>query len=98
MAIGDKKTKLIFHHILNKNKRFCNHLYTDNEENVDFVLKLQFWNGKSMIFVETIRTPGFVKTLFFSLKNNEFFNVFSMKMNDLATFFASSIHREQQKR
>ena len=24
-------------------ERFCNHLYTDNEENVDFVLKVQIF-------------------------------------------------------
>ena len=41
---------------------------------------------------------GIRENMIFSLKNNEFFNEFSMKMNDFATFFASSIHWEEQKR
>ena len=38
------------------------------------------------------------ENMIFCSKNNEFFNEFSMKMNDFATFCGSSIHREQQKR
>ena len=56
------------------------------EENVDFVLKLQFWNGKSMIFVETIRTPGFVKTWFFLWKITNFSINFRWKWTILQHF------------
>ena len=63
-----------------------------------FCIKITILEWKINDFCGDHPYTGIRENMIFSLKNNEFFNEFSMKMNDFATFFASSIHREQQKR
>ena len=73
-------------HVSWKRTIFHASIYTGNDENVDFALKLQIWNGKPMIFVETIYIQAFVKTWFFVRKITNSSTNFRWKWTNLQHF------------
>ena len=72
------------------------HLHTRNDENVDFAWKVHIWNGKPMIFVETIYTQAFVKTWFFVRKITNSSTNFRWKWTILQ-HFALHLYTENDK-
>ena len=63
-----------------------------------FCIKITMLEWKINYFCGDHPYTGIRENMIFPFKNNNFFNEFSMKMNDFSTFFASSIHRERPKR
>ena len=60
-----------------------------------FCIKITILEWKINDFCGDHPYTGIRENMIFSLKNNEFFNEFWIKMNDFVIFFASSIYVER---